>query len=94
MYFMIGFNDRGIITIIGPGLIEIFGLEMATELAPYKGFSMFMAYMTVPLFQMVLSHFLSYRGILVVFIIMTTIAVFLTYHFRYNINYTPFGQRK
>lgn len=26
MYFMVGFNDRGIITIIGPGLIEIFGL--------------------------------------------------------------------
>jgi len=30
MYFMTGFNDRGIITIVGPGLIEIFGLEMAT----------------------------------------------------------------
>ena len=66
---------------------------MATELAPYKGFSMFMAYMTVPLFQMVLSHFLSYRGILVVFIILTSIAIFLAYHFRYNIHYTPFGQK-
>jgi MFS family permease len=30
MYFLLGFNDKGILTIIGPGLIEIFGLEMAT----------------------------------------------------------------
>ncbi len=26
LYFMLGFNDKGVLTIIGPGLIEIFGL--------------------------------------------------------------------
>jgi MFS family permease len=26
LYFTLGFNDKGLITIIGPGLIEIFGL--------------------------------------------------------------------
>lgn len=26
LYFMLSFNDKGIYTIIGPGLIEIFGL--------------------------------------------------------------------
>lgn len=26
MYFSLGFNDKGILTIVGPGLIEIFGL--------------------------------------------------------------------
>ena len=91
---MIGFNDRGIITIIGPGLIEIFGLEMATELAPYKGFSMFMAYMTVPLYQIIFSHFLNYRGILVVFIVFTIAAVYLSHHFNSKMPYTPFGQKK
>ena len=30
LYFALGFNDKGIVTILGPGLIEIFGLEMAT----------------------------------------------------------------
>jgi MFS family permease len=26
LFFVLGFNDKGILTIIGPGLIEIFGL--------------------------------------------------------------------
>jgi hypothetical protein len=30
MYFFTGFTDKGVITIIGPGLIEIFGLDLAT----------------------------------------------------------------
>jgi MFS family permease len=30
LYFTLGFNDKGILTIVGPGLIEIFGLELAT----------------------------------------------------------------
>lgn len=90
MYFMIGFNDRGIITIIGPGLIEIFGLEMATELIPYKGFSLFLAYLTVPLFQMVLNHFMDYKGILVFLVGFTVVALGLAYHFEKNVQYVPF----
>jgi MFS family permease len=89
MYFLIGFNDRGIITIIGPGLIEIFGLEMATELIPYKGFSMIMAYLTVPLFQMLLSHFVSYQGILLFFIVFTILALYLSYYFYKKVHYIP-----
>ena len=67
---------------------------MATELAPYKGFSMFMAYMTVPLFQMLLSHFFSYRGILVVFIGFTIGAVYLSFHFYSKMHYVPYGSKK
>jgi len=26
VFFMLGFNDKGLLTIIGPGLIEMFGL--------------------------------------------------------------------
>ena len=26
LYFMLGFNDKGVLTLIGPGLIEMFGL--------------------------------------------------------------------
>jgi hypothetical protein len=30
LYFLLSFNDKGILTIIGPGLIQMFGLETAT----------------------------------------------------------------
>jgi MFS family permease len=26
LYFMLGFNDKGVLTLMGPGLIEMFGL--------------------------------------------------------------------
>lgn len=89
---MVGFNDRGIITIIGPGLIEIFGLDMATELVPYKGFSVFLAYLTVPLFQMTLNGFMTYTQILCIFILLTVIAVYLAYYFYTKVNYIPFEE--
>lgn len=93
MYFMVGFNDRGIITIIGPGLIEIFGLQMATELIPYKGFSVFLAHLTVPVFQMALSKFLSYKALLFIFICFTIVAVYIAYYFNRYINYTPYSDK-
>lgn len=66
---------------------------MATELVPYKGFSVILAHLTVPLFQMFLSHFLDYKQILIVFIGFTLIAVYVAYHFNSKIKYTPFSQR-
>ena len=93
MYCIISFNDRGIVTIVGPGLIEMFGLEMATELAPYKGFSMFMTYFTVPILQMLLSGFIPYIGMLIIFIVFTLFAVILAHQFMTKIKYIPFQQR-
>lgn len=90
LYFMLGFNDKGILTIIGPGLIEIFGLEMATELIPYKGISLFMAYVTVPLFQIALSSFFTYKVILGLFIMCSGGAVMLAHHFYTKVQYVPF----
>lgn len=92
MYFMIGFNDRGIITIIGPGLVEIFGLEMATELVPYKGFSVILAHLTVPLFQMAFGQFLSYKQILAIFVGFTLVDVYVAHYFNTKVAYEPFGQ--
>lgn len=87
LYFMLGFNDKGILTIIGPGLIEIFGLELATELIPYKGIALFLAYVTVPLTQIILSSRLTYQVILIFFILCTTFATFLAYFFYSKIEY-------
>lgn len=64
---------------------------MATELIPYKGFSIFLAYLTVPLFQMSLSGFLSYTKILMIFIAFTIVAVYVAYYFNRYVNYLPFS---
>ena len=90
LYFMLGFNDKGILTIVGPGLIEIFGLELATELIPYKGIALFLAYVTVPLTQIILSSHLSYQVILIFFILCTTFATFLAYFFYSKVEYQPY----
>lgn len=30
LFFFLGINDKGLLTIIGPGLVDMFGVEMAT----------------------------------------------------------------
>ena len=90
LYFVLGFNDKGILTIIGPGLIEIFGLELATELIPYKGIALFLAYVTVPLTQIIFSSHLSYQVILFFFILCTSFATFLAYFFYSKVEYQPY----
>jgi DHA1 family multidrug resistance protein-like MFS transporter len=87
LYSMLSFNDKGILTIIGPGLIEMFGLEMATELIPYKGLSIFLAFITVPAFQLIFSSFLHFRLILVVFLLFTGVALVMTLYFYFKIEY-------
>lgn len=59
----------------------MFGLETATELIPYKGLSMFLAYITVPIFQLFFSSLLGYRLILVVFLAFTGVALGLAVYF-------------
>lgn len=87
-----GFNDKGILTIIGPGLIEIFGLEMATELIPYKGLSIFLAYVVVPIIQITLIKSVPYQVILLVFVACSVVAVMLGRHFYYQVSYRPFRE--
>lgn len=92
MYFALGFNDKGILTIVGPGLIEIFGLEMATELIPYKGISLFIAYVAVPVTQVALPNF-DYRIFLSIFIMCSIGAVALAYYFFAKVNYIKYGAK-
>jgi len=51
---------------------------------------MFMAYLTVPIYQLLLSNFLSYQGILVFFVALTILAVFLAHYFYNKIHYEPY----
>ena len=88
LYFMLSFNDKGILTIIGPGLIEMFGLEMATELIPYKGISVFLAYLTVPVFQIMVPDYSAYKTLLGIFIGFSTAGVALALYFCAKVEYT------
>lgn len=54
---------------------------MATELIPYKGLSLFLAFITVPTFQLLFSSLLTYQLILTIFLLFTGIALFLALYF-------------
>jgi len=62
---------------------------MATELIPYKGISLFLAYVTVPLTQIILSSVWDYRLILAIFVLCSSGAVCLAYNFYSKISYIP-----
>ena len=78
MFFMLGVNDKGLLTIMGPGLIEIFGLEIATELIPYKGLAIFLGYVLAPSFQIFFWGVLSLRATLFIFFLLSLIALILS----------------
>lgn len=54
LFFFLGANDRGLLTVIGPGLVGMFGIEMATELIPYKGLAHIISYSAAPIIQIFL----------------------------------------
>jgi hypothetical protein len=79
------------VTIIGPGLIEIFGLEMATELIPYKGLSLYLGYLTVPIVQLIVSRFWTYQQILLFFLGFTGISLMLSCYFMRRVRYVRYS---
>jgi hypothetical protein len=54
-----GIGDRGMETIAGPALVEIFGLKTATLLLPYKGLSLILGFILAPIFQITTAKFFS-----------------------------------
>lgn len=75
LFFMLGVNDKGLLTIVGPGLIEIFGLEIATELIPYKGLAIFIGYVLAPTFQIFFWGVLSLKTTLFIFFLLSLIGL-------------------
>lgn len=85
LYFILGFADKGLVTIIGPGLIEIFGLETAIGLIPYQGISGFVALLSIPLVQILLSSFFSYKAILALLLVLSIVSLALVNYFYFKI---------
>lgn len=54
-----GIGDRGMETIAGPALVEIFGLRTATLLLPYKGLSLIIGFLLAPVFQLITSTYFN-----------------------------------
>lgn len=87
LFFLLGVNDKGMLTIIGPGLIGMFGIDMATELIPYKGLAVFFGYIIGPVFQMLLGNILSLQKLLLIFMVFSIIGVLLALYLNYRVQY-------
>ncbi|KAL4483010.1 hypothetical protein ABPG74_019036 [Tetrahymena malaccensis] len=53
-------SERGLYTIIGPGLVKIFGMKLGAELFPVKSTSFFLALVVLPVIQFFLLKFFDY----------------------------------
>jgi hypothetical protein len=85
LFFMLGANDKGLLTIIGPGLVGMFGVEMATELIPYKGLALIIAYVLAPLMQITLK--ISNQGLLFIYFLLSLLGVGVTVYLKYKVVY-------
>ena len=65
---------------------------MATELIPYKGLSIFIAYMVVPAIQLFLSSAMTYQHILMLFLFFTVVSLALSLYFSTRIRYTKYAE--
>ncbi len=51
--FIFGLGDKGMETIAGPALVDLFGIKMATALLPYKGLSLIIGFILAPIIQLI-----------------------------------------
>ena len=87
LFFLLGVNDKGMLTIIGPGLIGMFGIDMATELIPYKGLAVFLGYVIAPTFQILLWQVLSLQKLLFIYFLFSLIGICLCLYLNYRVHY-------
>jgi hypothetical protein len=64
---------------------------LATEIVPYKGLAVFLAYVTVPLTEIIFFKRVGYQMILIVFVGCSAVAVGVSYYFYSKINYIKFN---
>jgi MFS family permease len=59
LMLLLGFTSRGMQTIAGPGLVEVFGLKAATELLPIKALGVIGPMVCVPILQLIFLNVLT-----------------------------------
>lgn len=66
MFVLVGIPSKSITTVMGPGFVEMFGLETGTELLPFKGIAMLLGFIIVPIGQLILESWISAHEYLIV----------------------------
>ena len=84
MFILLGITDKGMLTLMGPGLVTIFGIKMATQLLPYKGISIYLGYGFAPLMYLILSGMLSPHQYLMFLWIFSLVVCGLAFRFYQN----------
>lgn len=74
-FLVIGFFDKGMMTIVGPGLVELYGIEGGTELLPLKGSSMLLTFAVVPVIQILTKEILTPLELLKIFSIVNVLGI-------------------
>lgn len=65
MVVLIGFISKSMMTLAGPGFVEIFGLKLGTALLPLKGVAIILGYMLIPIFQLATAKYLDPHELLI-----------------------------
>ena len=92
LFFLLGSNDKGLLTIIGPGMVGMFGVEMATELIPYKGLAVIIAYTLAPAMQILVQT--STQNLLLVYFLFSVGGVIVSAYLKYKVHYKEIDPAK
>jgi len=65
-YIALGVFERGIFAVMGPTLVQIFGLKMGCQLLPLKLTALFAALILVPVFQAIVLKYLTFDIVIVI----------------------------
>ncbi|EGR30235.1 major facilitator superfamily protein, putative [Ichthyophthirius multifiliis] len=87
IYQILGSTERGLYTIIGPGLVQIYGIKLGSELFPIKSTSFFLALVLVPVIQVFLLKRYTYDQIIHIFNFGIAISLILSFKLKNKYNY-------
>lgn len=79
LFILVGLTDKAMLTIMGPGLVKMFGIQIGTELLPYKGVSVLLGYILAPLVYICLSSYITPFEYLQVLSVCTIPSVYYSY---------------
>lgn len=83
-YLSCSFFDGGVMSVIGPGLLHIFGLNIGTKLLGVKGISFVFSLMLIPILSLTLINSLEMKYILLLLGIVNAIGLILCLFLKKN----------
>lgn len=87
LFLCLGINDKGLVTIVGPGLVSMFGIDLATDLIPYKGLAILLCYFMAPIMHIFLYERLQLSLMLAVMTFFSGIGIILSLYLKFKVRY-------